>query len=312
MKLYIDLSLSAADAAYLRQRVTADELIFGQELPEDEREAAARRAEVIMGGPPVAWLRNNTVLRWLHLSSAGFNAYVGLADAEPAFTVTNSAGLFGTPVAETAVAGVLALLRGIPKFVELKDRRKWRGAEVRPELGKLSGRYAILLGHGSIGGTLATMLAGFGCRVETMGRTGDATFHTNEELDVRLPKADLVVATLPETDETINLFDARRLELLSPDCIFVNVGRGSLVDEAALLQLLHAGRIGGAVLDVTRAEPLADDDPLWSAPRTLLTQHSAGGAADEKRVLVDGFLDNLARYRDGKPLAHVVDLDRGY
>ncbi len=310
--IYVKLPLPPAELAYLRQEVPGEELTLEQELRPADRASAARGAEIIFGNVPVDWLSDAPDLRWVQLSSAGFTPYSALAGRELSFTITNSAGIFGTPVAETALAGILALLREIPTFVEDKSRVHWRGAAIRPELGTLSGKRVLILGHGSIGGTFRQLLGGFSCSVETMGRRGGADFDTPEALDERLPHADVVVAALPETEETIQLFDARRMQLLSPNCILVNVGRGSLIDEVTLLAMLHADRLRGAVLDVTAREPLPADDPLWTAPRTLLTQHSAGGADNEHRRLVDRFLHNLRRYRAAQSLEYVVNLGRGY
>ncbi|MBB4080987.1 phosphoglycerate dehydrogenase-like enzyme [Lewinella aquimaris] len=312
--LYIKLHLSPDEIDYLRSATKGEPLHLEQDLPEPERQAAFRTADIVLGNPPVDWLATNKKLQWVQLSSAGFQAYTVLHDRDLSFSLTNCAGIFGTPVAETAVAGIMALLRGIPTFVDDKRGKHWRGAAIRPHLGKLTGSTVIILGHGDIGGTICQLLGGFGCEVATMGHregTG-ADFYTREELDARLPAADIVIAALPETKETVQFFDADRLSLLSKECILVNVGRGSLIDETSLLKLLRAGRIGGAVLDVTGSEPLPPDDPLWDAPRTILTQHSAGGASDENRRIIDRFVGNLKRYRKGEPLEYLVDLKRGY
>ncbi|WP_168797472.1 D-2-hydroxyacid dehydrogenase [Neolewinella litorea] len=310
--IYVHLPLENDDADYLRKRLGPETFNLGAESASEGEHRLALQADIILGNPPVEWLREATRLRWLQLKSAGFSEYTELQEADLPFTITNCTGLFGVPVAETALAGILSLLREIPTFVQDKYMQRWRGADIRPQLGKLTGSWVIILGSGSIGGTFRKLLSGFDCRIETMGRRGDADFYTRDELDARLPTADIVVAALPETEATVGLFDAQRLALLSPTCIFANVGRGSLVDETALLAQLQAGRLGGAVLDVTRQEPLPADDPLWRAPRTLLTQHSAGGAWDENRRIIDRFVDNLVRYRSGQPLKHVIELERGY
>ncbi len=133
-----------------------------------------------------------------------------------------------------------------------------------------------------------------------------------EALDRAIASADVVVGAAPDTPETRDVFNRRRIGLIRPDAILVNVGRGSLVDEEALAVALHAGRIGGAVLDVTREEPLSPDHALWSCPNLILTQHTGGGTADEIDRKIEWFAENLARYRRGEPLRGVVDLSRGY
>ncbi len=287
-------------------------MVFAQDIHPDDRKASCQQARIILGNPPVDWIQNSEALEWMQLSSAGFGEYTPLADVDINFTITNSAGLFGTPVAETALAGILALLRYLPTFVLDREQQHWRGAAVRPELGTLTGKSVLVLGSGSIGGTFRKLLTGFECEVATMGNRHGADFYTLEELDQRLPGADVVMAALPETEATRDMFTEQRLRRLSATCIFANVGRGSLVDETALIKQLVSNQLGGAVLDVTRNEPLTNDDPLWSAPRTILTQHSGGGAQDEKLRIVQRFAHNLKLYQAGKPLDYIVDLGRGY
>ena len=117
---------------------------------------------------------------------------------------------------------------------------------------------------------------------------------------------------MPETDATIGLFNAARLGLLKAGALFVNFGRGSVVDEDALAAALNSRAIGGAVIDVTLREPLPGGHPFWTAPNTILTQHTGGGTADEIDRKIDVFAENLARYRDGEPLVGIVDIERGY
>ena len=310
--LYVHLPLQAGEVAYLKQEVGDRELHLAQDHTESENRASCEAATFVLGNPPPEWLLGADRLRWVQLSSAGFGQYTTLAGRQLPFTITNSADLFGVPVAETALAGILALLRGLPELIHDKEQRKWEGTELRPQLSTLTGKSVVVLGTGSIGGTFRRLLEGFNCKVESMGRHDNADFRGLEELDSRLPTADVVVATLPDTPQTRDMFDRDRIALLSDTCIFVNVGRGSLVDEAALRERLTAGTLGGAVLDVTRDEPLKDDDPLWAAPRTILTQHSGGGAQEENRKIIDRFLLNYALFRAGKTLQYRVDLERGY
>ena len=310
--LYVHLPLAPEEVDYLKQQVGDLELHLAQQYSETDNRASCMSATLVLGNPPPEWLLAAPRLRWVQLSSAGFGQYTQLANRELSFTITNSADLFGVPVAETALAGILALLRGLPELILDKEQRKWEGTELRPRLSTLTGKKVVVLGTGSIGGTFRRLLEGLNCTVESMGRHEDADFRGLQDLDARLPGADVVVATLPDTPQTRDMFNRERIALLSTTCIFVNVGRGSLVDEAALLERLTAGTLGGAVLDVTRHEPLADDDPLWAAPRTILTQHSGGGAQEENRKIIDRFLMNYALFRAGKPLKYRVDLEQGY
>jgi phosphoglycerate dehydrogenase-like enzyme len=158
---------------------------------------------------------------------------------------------------------------------------------------------------------LREVLQPFDCSFTVYARTsGD--LNTPAELDQALPHADIVCAALPDLPETNGLINKERVDRFKPGAIFTNVGRGSLVDEPALIAALHAGRLGGAVLDVTCREPLPPDDPLWGSPRTILTQHTAGGWTTVVLRRLSVFGENLARYRAGKPLHNVVDWKRGY
>jgi phosphoglycerate dehydrogenase-like enzyme len=264
---------------------------------------------VIFGNPDPAVVAANRSLRWLQLESVGFGEYVGLDWSRPAgpVQVTNLAGFFADPVAESALAGILALGRGIDTLLRLQDRATWDGDRVRTRLRLLRGARVVLFGRGAINRRLEELLVPFGCAITAIARgwTADA-------LDAALATADIVVATVPATAATAGVFDATRLARLPRGAVFCNFGRGSLVVEDALDAALRSGHLGGAVIDVTRDEPLPAGHPFWSAPNLILTQHSGGGTADERDRKIDAFLSNLARYRTGQPLSGLVDFARGY
>lgn len=267
--------------------------------------------EVIFGQPPPAWLMTVPHLRWVQLESAGFDAYLNVS--RPGLMITNLCGLFAVPVAESVIAGLLAVYRGIDRLATLQTQSAWRKMELRPTLRGLAGASVLLAGFGTIGRAIHERLAGFGCRLTTYARTNpQADLHDEAGLDRALAEADVVIITLPATAQTRGLFSAERLSRMKRDAVLVNVGRADVIDEAALVRQLCAGALGGAVLDVTRREPLPPDDPLWATPRVILTQHTAGGNHDEQRRKLDYFLENLARFQRGQPLHGLVDLARGY
>ncbi len=270
---------------------------------------APSTAPIIFGNPDPAIIAENPDLRWLQLESTGFGEYADLdwRRAGGVVQVTNLAGFFADPVAQTALAGILALLRGIDRLCGLRAAADWVGDDIRPTLGSLSGAAVVLFGRGAINTRLGQLLTPFDCRIESFGRDWAAP-----ELDRALAQARVVVATVPHSPGTDGLFDAARLARMQPGTIFCNLGRGSLVDEAALARALQSGRLGGAVIDVTRAEPLGRDHPFWTTPNTILTQHSAGGTADEVDRKVDWFLANLQRFLAGDPLKATIDLVKGY
>lgn len=310
MEIFACLDLSDGQAARFREIAGDDQVhLAGTQSDDAAITPAFANCEVVFGNPPPAWLNQSEALRWVQLDSVGFGEYRGLD--WPALgrrvTVTNLAGFFAEPVAETALAGILALNRGIDRLVRLQSAREWVGDPLRAELRLLAGAKIVLFGFGAINRRLADMLTPFGCSIVSFARDWSA-----ERLDEALAAADVVVGTVPETDATVGVFDADRLSLLKPTALFVNLGRGSVVDEDALAARLSDGRLGGAVIDVTVQEPLPPEHPFWACPNTILTQHTGGGTADEVDRKIEVFADNLARYRAGLPLVGIVDFAKGY
>ena len=299
------------DAQRERLRALADDatLHLRRDYADDTVDGAFADCEVAFGNVPAHWLKASDRLRWLQLESVGFGEYRDLdwATLGRRLTVTNLAGFFAEPVAQTALAGILALLRGIDRLSLYREQRRWRGDPLRAELRTLHGAAVVLFGFGAINRRLQELLSVFDCTITAF----DSRWQ-DDALAEALRNADIVVATAPETDRTVGVFDRSRLALLGGHALFVNCGRGSVVDEAALAEALSAGRLGGAVLDVTREEPLPADHALWRTPNTILTQHSGGGTADELDRKIDVFAANLERYRRGQPLAGVADFQRGY
>jgi glyoxylate/hydroxypyruvate reductase A len=315
MQIFTNVEFSERDRVAFASAVEPDLVYFGdpEELRLADREVLLR-SEVAFGSCPPDLLGPAADLRWLQLDSVGCDQYRQLdwATLGGRLTVTNLRGFFAVPVAETGVAGVLALLRGLGGLAELRRPRAWRPVGLRSQLRTLSGSRALIAGYGAIGRALAERLAPFGCAVETFGSpSSGAGICTLAGLDERLPHADIVFLALPETASTAGLFGPARLGLLKKDAIVVNVGRGGLLDEDELARRLGHGLLAGAVLDVTRDEPLPVGSPLWSAPN-ILTQHTAGGSGAEIEGKARVFLANLARYRSGLPLASVVDWTKGY
>ncbi len=271
--------------------------------------AAACDSAVVFGNPDVGVVTANQNLRWLQLESVGFGEYAALDWSRPGHTaiVSNLAGFFANPVAETALAGILALYRGVDHLGDLRRRAKWIGDPVRTELRLLTGAKVVLFGRGSINARLHELLMPFGCTVVTFGSDW-----INAHLDSALEEADVVVATVPDTPSTCGLFDEKRFNRMKPGSIFCNFGRGSLVEEGALASVLKSGHLSGAVIDVTRDEPLPKGNAFWTTPNTVLTQHSGGGTSDEIDRKISTFLANLVRFNDGKLPLGVVDFTKGY
>lgn len=314
--IFIFAHLDEAAHALLKKELPGEKLYWANKHALTEQDAACfAESEVCFGNVPAAWLTSPSKLRWLQLESAGFEYYQKIEPeiARRGIAITNLRGMFARPAAETAMAGLLALFRGLDQLICRQPDRRWISLEVRPGMKVLHGRRALVLGAGSIGGRVMDLLRAFECEVEAFARSSrEAGLHTLAELDARLGEFEVVVNCLPNTPETTNLFDRRRLGLLNPCAVFVNVGRGSAVDEAALAEALIQGKLGGAVVDVYKQEPLPPEHPLWSCPRTIVTQHTGGGYGDELIDKARFFLGNWGRFQRGEPLKNPVDLKKGY
>lgn len=311
--LYVELALDAAEQERLRALAPGPVWFAEPDSTSADDARVLADSHLALGNPRAPWVATAPHLSWLQLASVGIDQYAGLdwPALEQRLTVTNLGGLFADPVAETCLAGVLALYRGIDVLAGLRDRETWSKLDVRPGLRLLSEAHVLVLGKGSIARRLAELLAPFGCSVTHFAR-GDGDIRTLKELDARLPEFDIVVGLLPGTAETADLFDRRRIDRLRPGAVFANAGRGTLADEDALVAALASGRLGGVVLDVTRQEPLPPGHPLWSCPNVILTQHTAGGSRGETERIIDLFADNWRRLAAGKPLRNVVRWSQGY
>ena len=313
MRIYIQTWLKEEEQLLLSQSIFNDEFLFGYELEKPERPAKALSADIIFGNIPVEWVEKSNRLKWLQLDSVGVDKYRKVDWEKKDIVVTNMKGLYGVPVAETAIGGILSLYRKINELVLLKEEKKWNYKLIRPNINVLHNKKVLILGGGSIGTTMKKLLLAFDCEVIIFGRDRSyADIIELEELEEMMPKADIVIGALPETPETIQLMDQRRISLMNKNAIFVNVGRGSLVDEQALIEAIQQEKLAGVVLDVTGEEPLAPNNPLWNMPNTILTQHTSGGFRDEGKHKIDIFLDNYDRFKHGDPLENVVDFRKGY
>lgn len=289
--------------------------------PEDERRwrAMLAVAEVLFGIPGESprgladAVRANPGLRWVQATAAGAGEQVGaaqLTDEELArVIVTSGAGIHATPLAEFALFGMLAFAKDLPRMLADQRARRWGHYPVA----ELSGRTLLIVGLGQIGAQVARLAAAFGMRVVGLNRTGSGDHPHVDELDRidalgdRLPEADAIVISLPLTPQTTGLLDATAIARIKPGATLVNVGRGGVLDEPALIDALRSGRLAGAALDVFAIEPLAADSPLWELPNVLVSPHTAGLSVYENERLVSLFVENLRRYLRGEDLLNRVD-----
>lgn len=253
-------------------------------------------------------------LRWVQATSAGIGEFVqrhGLDEAD--LMLTTAAGTHADPLAEFAVAGALHFVKDVPGLLAAQRERRWQ----RGVCGQLAGRRATVVGLGSIGRRVVELYSSLGLRVTGVGRPGrrydlPVRVVDTDGLDAELPDTDILVLACPLTPQTTDLINAARVALLPPGAIVVNVARGAVIDETALIAALTSGHLAGAALDVFTVEPLPSGSPLWDLPNVLLSPHSASTAAQENEVLTDLFIDNLLRYLDGRELRNRYHGERGY
>lgn len=227
--------------------------------------------------------------------------------------VTNFRGIYNDHVAIHAVAMLLALARGLPRYLRQQTRGEWLRHLADEDVLHLPESRVLVIGVGGIGAEIGRMVAAFGATVigidprRTEPAAGIGAIYRPEELDRLLPSVDAVVMTLPHTPQSEGMIDARRLALMQPHALLVNIGRGATVRLAALADALRHERLGGAALDVFEEEPLPADHPLWREPRALLTPHVAvvGPYIVQRRLEV--LCDNARRFAAGEPLRNVVD-----
>ncbi len=257
-------------------------------------------------------------LKWIHSQAAGID-YVdrspGLLDTS--VVITSSSGVHARPLSETVMGAIIALAKGFPQALRRQGRHEW----LRYTPGDIEGKVVCVVGAGNIGAAIAERCRAMGMRVVGVrrGRPVEGSdvgpFQRvvgQADLAEALAMADYVVLCAPRTPETVGMMSATEFTAMKEGARFINVARGDLVDEGALIAALESGRVGGAYLDVFATEPLPDDSPLWDMENVLITGHSGAGSADRDERVVEIFLENLRQYVGGRPLVNVYDHARGY
>jgi phosphoglycerate dehydrogenase-like enzyme len=313
--------MKAALPAYARPhvegRLPADLEVrwYGQST---EAPAAVAGAEIgwldIFGPPGIGGvIEAGADLKWVSTALAGVNAFPLTRMDERGLILTNGAGVNAVPVAEFAVLGVLALAKDLRALIGHQDRREWV-SEV-PGVGELYGSKALIIGHGAIGVGIGKRLDSFGVELTYVRRSpsGEANVIGPDDWRGRLGEFDWIILAVAATDETRGMIGSGELARMKPSAFIVNIARGTLIDQPALIEAVKARRLAGAFLDVTDPEPPPNDDPIWSTPGIVMTCHSSGRATTRMAQRAsDLFLDNLARYRTGQPMRNLVDLGLGY
>lgn len=294
--------------------------------PSGEVLDALRGARIYMGFgiPPAVLDAGRGTLEWVHTGTAGVGGSLHDAMRASGVRFTNAAGIHGPPMAETVLAGILHFYRGLDFAVRGQARGRWESSPFQAgdtPVRELAGSTVGILGYGGIGREVARRVAPLGARVLGLRRSppegpedehGAELLHGPRGMERLLAESDALVLAAPETPATRGILSRDRIRALRPGALVVNVSRGGLVDEDALVDALREGHLRGAVLDVFQEEPLPKGHPLWSLPNVLITPHVSAVSRGFWRRHTDLVLDNLRRFLEGRPLRNEVDLDSGY
>lgn len=284
-------------------------------IPEDK----LSEYEIVYGTPGVKNLKRMTSLKWFCSSFAGVDKLTDEAYyPSPDVILSNSAGAYGITISEHIVMVLIMLMRNMPEYIVSSAAHKWN---VPMPMRSITGSDITVLGTGNLGMCFAEKAKAMGARHiigirRSPGNAGGAfdETYTLDALDSILPNSHILVSTLPSTEETRGLLSRERLALLPSDVLIVNVGRGDLIDQMALAEMLQSGTISGAALDVTCPEPLPENHPLWSAPNTIITPHVSGNMSLPITcdINVDLFCSDLKRFASGMAPERLVDRKTGY
>ncbi len=272
---------------------------------------ALQLAEIAFGSPDAQTASQCEKLLWIHLHSAGYTSF-DRANIKQSLTqrgtlLTNSSAVYDEPCAQHLLAMILALARGLPTALDVqRGNRSWPMQVLRSKARLLNDQTVLILGFGAIARRLVELLRPLEMNLIAVRREirGDESVPVVETsaVDEFLPRADHIVNILPANEDTNNFFNAERLSNLKQGAIVYNIGRGTTLDQNALMGELRGGRIAAAYLDVTEREPLPPDHPLWQTPNCFITPHIGGGHDREKERQVKHFLENLRRFEKGEAL----------
>jgi phosphoglycerate dehydrogenase-like enzyme len=266
-------------------------------------------------------LRQAARLKWVHTTSAGVGQLMYPEFRSSGIVLTNASGVHAPAMAEHIAGMIVAMARNFPGAMRFQAQRKWAQQEIwdgpaRPR--ELSGAVALVVGFGAVGRAVAERLRAFRMQIWAVSRSGKADASLAErafpaaELNAALAEADYVILAAPETPETHHLIGIEQLAVMKRSAVLVNVARGSLVDQAALVAALEKRAIGGAALDVASPEPLPPENPLWSLENAFITPHTSGISERIWQRETELLIANLERWFGGQPLRNRVDLERGY
>jgi phosphoglycerate dehydrogenase-like enzyme len=304
----------------LRAEFSGTEVVYSANKRDDED--ALRGADVMIGWAlPPEQFRAAKSLRWIYSITAAVDQFLYPELISSDIAISTAGRVHGPVVAEHAMAMLLALAKRLPSAVRYQERRKWAMEAIwkeQPRPREVRGTTLAVIGMGSIGAEVASMAVALKMNVIGMrehperGSGGAHEVVGYDALDSAIGRADFVVLAAPLTPRTRHMIDAQRLQIFKPTAFLINVSRGGLVDEAALVKALRDRRIAGAALDVFEEEPLSRWSPLWKMPQMLITPHTAFLTEHVWQRHFEVFAANFKRYLAGQTLEGVVDKKRGY
>ena len=271
-------------------------------------------AEIIFGNLSPQLINTIDSIRWVQLDSAGADSYKGLRDD---ITFTNCSGAYGEASSEHILGYVLAVEKNLYAYHDRQKERSWESLGSVPVMRNLK---VLCVGMGDIGSSFAQKMHLLGCTVYGVRRSVHdvpdyiETMYTMDNMNDILSECDIVALSLPQTSETIGMFDYQRLSMMKKDAVIINVGRGSAIVSTDLVRIMKEGHLKAACLDVTEHEPLPKNNPLWTCPGVYITPHISGRFNAEVTYdkVLDIFSTNLEHYLNHEPLEHIVDKPIGY
>jgi phosphoglycerate dehydrogenase-like enzyme len=309
MNIYIACELNNLEKKIIKNNLKKHNLYFSNLTFKKIADNNFLKCEIVFGNIPPDWVKQSSKIRWLQLESTGFAEYSKVKKnfLNKDVIITNLKSFFAHQVAQTVMAGIFSFYRGLDIFTLLKKEKKWIGDPIRAKLEILNDKNILFFGKGSINQEIAKYIKLFNCKYSFIDSNSNKSFFTK-----KLKKAEIVICALPGTTKTKMLFNEKMINSLSKQTILVNVGRGNLINEKHLIKKLKNNGIKGAILDVTAEEPLRKNNPLWSCPNLILTQHTGGGYKDEIMDKVNFFLDNFQRYLKKSKVLNKINPLKGY
>lgn len=274
--------------------------------------------EVLFGMVKRKIIANAKNLKWMQASFAGVDKYVNLDNFRSGNVIlTNSSGAYGITISEHMITVLLMLMRRMPEYYELQKEKGWK---MVGEIKSIMNSTITVIGFGDIGENFAKRAKAMGATIRGVRRNANKkseyadAMYSNDNILEAIDGADVIALCLPETNETNHIIGAEEIEKMKNDAILINVGRGTAIDEKALIEALKNNKLGGVALDVFEKEPLSEDSPLWNFKNAILTPHISGNTSLPLTcdIVVDIFCKNLVRYANNEKLNNLIDCSKGY